>query len=149
MSTLDGVKPSESDYRSRLALAMRQRNCTVLELARAAGIHRQTIDNIFIGKSQMLLAVNHIQVCWYLKISPSWLAMGDQMNPNEDWPFGNDCTPEQYYSTSEETRASVLAILRDSIARRTKPIKYTTPPRRKPERRVTKPELAGQTRQDD
>src|SRR4030095_4475003 len=128
MEKSETKKPGPRTYASRLEAAMKEKKCTVKELAEQLQIVPQSINNVFTGRSNTLSVVNHVLVCWYLDISPSWLALGSHTRPREDWPFGDEISPDEYNSCPEEIRAAVLAILKESVGLRKAP--EESPPRR-------------------
>lgn len=113
-------------YAWRLARAMgvdaktppEKRKALVKSLASALGVTTQAVEKYFNATSNALSARNNAKAARHLRVDPDWLATGEGgMHSARAWPFGDQLTPEQFYSLDATAVQPALDILKAALAR--------------------------------
>ncbi|PMC18208.1 helix-turn-helix domain-containing protein [Oligella urethralis] len=84
----------------RLIHAMKLANVKQVDLAKAAGVSRASVNDWISGKSQNIRGENLVKVAKLLNVNSSWLATGHGKFDSK-WPFKN-IQPEDFDVLSEE-----------------------------------------------
>lgn len=73
------------EYAERLAIALKERNTSISQLAGGMGVSYQAVKRVIDGLSKAFSAANNTKAAAFLRISPDWLATGQgSMEPAFD-----------------------------------------------------------------
>lgn len=102
-------------FGDRLDLAIRERNSSRAELAKALGVSQQAISLVITGDTKAMNAENAARTARFLGVDYVWLATGEGvMEPQQSWPIKR-VPIERFLSLSSADRAYVEGRLEEAL----------------------------------